>query len=199
LSVGEWWGALAGDLGLSGSPVVEGQVQRMQQGADPLTGTQLRRPVAPRSMTASWVDPETGRIRASTKELRPLGGWDMAFGAPKSVSLAYVFGSDDVKRDVLEAHQVAVKAALTVLEREACFVRLGAHGRDRRPGSGILAAVFDHALSRMARAEDGSVTIDPHLHTHVLVANFTRAVAGCRSVVTILAARQKAASLTSRA
>jgi conjugative relaxase-like TrwC/TraI family protein len=178
LTLGAWWGEVAAELRLVGERVLPGQVVRMQQGADPGTGRELRRNAKPRSVPVSWVDPESGRVVAGTKELRPVGGWDLAFGAPKSISLAYVLASDDVKRDVIEAHQAAVRAALMILQREACWVRLGAQGRDRHPGSGILAAIFDHALSRRARAADGSLTIDPHLHTHVLVANYTQAPNG---------------------
>ena len=63
------------------------------------------------------------------------------------------------------AHDAAVTQALEYVQREACWVRLGTGGHRLDDGSGLLAAAFRHRTSRAG---------DPHLHTHVLVANFTR-------------------------
>ncbi len=57
-------------------------------------------------------------------------------------------------------------AAVGYLEREACWTRRGHAGAERVRGEGFVGAAYRHRLSR-AR--------DPQLHTHVVVANLTRA------------------------
>lgn len=47
----------------------------------------------------------------------------------------------------------------------ACVVRRGAGGTNVQAGDGFVAAAFRHRTSRAG---------DPHLHTHLLVANLTR-------------------------
>jgi conjugative relaxase-like TrwC/TraI family protein len=59
-----------------------------------------------------------------------------------------------------------VAAAVEYLEREACRTRRGHGGSERLPGEGFVAAAYRHRLSRAG---------DPQLHTHVVVANLTRA------------------------
>jgi conjugative relaxase-like TrwC/TraI family protein len=75
--------------------------------------------------------------------------------------------SDDgrVRREISEAHERAWQVALAYLEREACVVRRGRGGVVREHGEGFVAAAFRHRTSRAQ---------DPHLHTHVVVANMTR-------------------------
>lgn len=104
-------------------------------------------------------------------------GFDLTFSAPKSVSVLYALADPLVRAEVVEATSVAVEEAVRWLEREACFVRRGSNNRDskpapfeqfgtrRLPGVGFIAAGFRHRTSRAG---------DPHLHTHVLVANLTR-------------------------
>src|SRR5262249_52964653 len=55
------------------------------------------------------------------------------------------------------------------LEQEACVVRRGKGGLARGHGEGFVAAAFRHRTSRAQ---------EPHLHTHVIVANMTRAEDG---------------------
>lgn len=63
-----------------------------------------------------------------------------------------------------DAHEAAVDAALAALETEACRVRRGKGGATVLPGDGFVAAAFRHRTSRAG---------DPHLHTHVVVANLS--------------------------
>ena len=65
-----------------------------------------------------------------------------------------------------DAHDAAVDAALAVLEDEACRVRRGRGGARVLAGDGFVAAAFRHRTSRAG---------DPHLHTHVVVANLAHA------------------------
>lgn len=109
--------------------------------------------------------PETGELLAS-HPARKVAGFDLAFRAPKSVSLAWGLAQDaEVAEQVREAHRAAVGAALGYLEREAGFTRRGAGGSERVAGTGLAAAAFEHRTSREG---------DPLLHTHVVVANLVQ-------------------------
>lgn len=98
-------------------------------------------------------------------------GFDCTFNAPKSVTLLFALGSDETRRQVGAAHDAAVDAALAVLEAEACRVRRGRGGAEVLPGEGFVAAAFRHRTSRSG---------DPHLHTHVVVANLARSASDGR-------------------
>lgn len=101
-------------------------------------------------------DPGTGEL------LRRRGrvpGFDVTFSAPKSVG---VVDRAEVRAAVQRAHDVAVAEGFSYLERHAAFGRRGTDGVERVEGDGLIAAAFVHRTSRAG---------DPHLHTHVLVAN----------------------------
>src|SRR5215210_4560477 len=51
--------------------------------------------------------------------------YDLTFSAPKSVSVLYAAGDDDLSCALVDAHEAAATAALAHLEREACGVRRG--------------------------------------------------------------------------
>src|SRR5204862_3860 len=74
----------------------------------------------------------------------------------------WALGSAAVSDEVVAAHEAAVDAALAVMETEAARVRRGKAGWDVEPADGFVAAAFRHRTSRAG---------DPHLHTHVVVAN----------------------------
>ncbi len=99
-----------------------------------------------------------------------MSGYDLVFSCPKSVSLLHALTDDEqVRREISEAHEQAWQAALGYLEREACIVRRGKGGAVREHGEAFVAAAFSHRTSRAQ---------DPHLHTHVVVANMTRTADG---------------------
>lgn len=139
---GRWIGAGAEELGLDG---------RVDADA-------LRAVLAGRA-------PDDGVRLVRTRSDR-IPGFDLTFRAPKSVSVLFGLGEQDIAREVRAAHDVAVDAALAFLEREACGTRRGTNGVDSVDGSGFVGAAFRHRTSRAG---------DPHLHTHVVVANLTRA------------------------
>ena len=64
-----------------------------------------------------------------------------------------------------QAHLAAWQAALSYLEQRACVTRRGKNGVLRERGPGFVAAAYQHRTSRAQ---------DPHLHTHVIVANMAR-------------------------
>ena len=105
--------------------------------------------------------PGTGEALVAPVEDR-LPGYDLTFSAPKSVSLLWAFGNERTAEIARAAHDHAVTEALKVAEEEACFVRRGHAGRYVLQGEGLVAAAFRHRSSRAG---------DPHLHTHVVVAN----------------------------
>jgi conjugative relaxase-like TrwC/TraI family protein len=159
-TAGEWFGEAAASLGLVGA-VAHGALERLVQGLHPTDDRVLRTPVAPREVRVRALD-AAGEPVTHARILRPVGGFDFVFSAPKSISLAHALGSTAVRRDVLAAHHAAVHATLRMLERDTAFVRLGAQGRRRERALGIVAALYTHRTSR---------ALDPHLHTHVAIGN----------------------------
>jgi len=89
-------------------------------------------------------------------------GFDITASAPKSVSTLFAIGDDQTRVDVLAAHDTAVGVMVDWIEAHA-------HTRYRINGQvavvdaeGIIAATFRQHTSR---------SLDPQLHTHVVVAN----------------------------
>src|SRR6266511_601752 len=165
-SPGIWTGSGAVELELSGV-VEDGDLGTLLRGVDPASRETLRAPVRERTITVRTLDLETGDWREEQKRLAPLSGYDLVFSCPKSVSLLHALTDDEnVRREISEAHEAAWQAALGYLEREACLVRRGKGGRVREHAEGFVAAAFRHRTSRAQ---------EPHLHTHVIVANMTRA------------------------
>ncbi len=140
---GRWIGSASAELGLAGQ-VEPDALTAMLTGRNPATGEPLGLRSAP------------GR--------EPVPGFDLTFSAPKSVSLTWALAGHPISGQVMEAHRAAVEAALSYMERSACWARRGKGGRTFVPGNGFLAAAYVHRSSR---------TGDPQLHTHVLVANAT--------------------------
>jgi len=111
-----------------------------------------------------------GQAPASGELLRRRGrvpGFDVTFSAPKSVSVVFEVGEAEVLAAVQRAHGVAVREGFGYVERQVAFGRRGTDGVERIEADGLIAAAFVHRTSRAG---------DPHLHTHVLVANL---VYGC--------------------
>ncbi len=116
----------------------------------------------------SGAHPLTGRqlsTRATT-----VSGFDLTFSAPKSVSVLYALADAEHAAAVMHAQRAAVDEALTYVDAHALSVRRGT-GDDRSIGRarGTVAALFVHDVSR---------ALDPHVHTHVVVANCTHGVDG---------------------
>ena len=142
---GYWLGDAAEDLGLQNLVNPE-QLTAMLTGRNPVDGSPLL------SMQGVRGD-------------GPVPGFDLTFSAPKSVSLTWALGDEATASEVLAAHRLSVEAALGYLQREGCWTRRGAGGREFVPGNGFIAAAYRHRSSRAG---------DPQLHTHVLIANATQ-------------------------
>jgi conjugative relaxase-like TrwC/TraI family protein len=135
---GEWVGAGGVALGLRGT-VNATELDRVLCGRHPATGEALGRVL-------------TARVP----------GFDLTFSAPKSVSVLFGIGDDELRAVLRDAHDRAVIDALGYMEREAAVTRRGPGGVHAIAGTGLIAAAFRHRTSRAG---------DPQLHTHVLVAN----------------------------
>jgi conjugative relaxase-like TrwC/TraI family protein len=125
----------------------------------------LTGPVDPDSFTALLEDRGPGG-RSLTAGVTPVAAWDLTFACPKSVSVLFGVGHGEVPGEVVAAHESAVRVALDYVETTAVAVRRGS-GDERHllPTGGVAAASFTHGLSR---------ALDPHLHSHVVVANLAR-------------------------
>ena len=138
----QWQGNGAEKLGLTGA--VDKQVfQQLLHGQTP-DGKPLH---------SKHINPENHR--AAT---------DYTFSAPKSVSIAALIQKD---KRVIQAHDEAVKTALSVLENRYAQtrVRRGPGIREKVQTGNILAATFRHETSREQ---------DPQLHSHCVVINATQ-------------------------
>lgn len=107
-------------------------------------------------------DPRTGQNLGRRYGEASVRGYDATFSAPKSVSVLFGLGDEEVRRQVVEAHERAVEAVLGWIESHA-------HTRMRRQGhimcvdtEGIMVGVFRQHTSRK---------LDPQLHTHAVIAN----------------------------
>jgi conjugative relaxase-like TrwC/TraI family protein len=147
-TTGQWLGRSAGLLGLAGS--VHGpQLTMLLEGIDPTTGRELSRSHA------------RVRVRA----------YDCTFAAPKSVSLLHALAEGAVPAEVQRCQQQAAAAAIGYLEGVAVVRRYdrSAKRRTSEPALGLLGCSFVHRTSR---------ALDPHLHSHVLVANLAQDSSG---------------------
>jgi conjugative relaxase-like TrwC/TraI family protein len=109
--------------------------------------------------------PASGERLSGPRSDPKVPGFDLCFRAPKSVSLLGALGPPDIRGEVLLAHETAVTSAVGFLQRSAIMVRRGHGGQSLLPAAGLVGAGFDHFTSRAS---------DPHLHSHVVVANLSR-------------------------
>jgi conjugative relaxase-like TrwC/TraI family protein len=112
--------------------------------------------------------PWTGRPMGSGRT--HVAGVDLTFSAPKSVSVLFALGGTEVAVRVAEAHRQAVSGAVAYVERHALgAVRSEGTERHVIPTSGMVAGAFTHAVNR---------NHDPHLHSHVVMANLVHGADG---------------------
>ncbi|HUZ20059.1 MAG TPA: MobF family relaxase [Acidimicrobiales bacterium] len=138
---GAWVGRGAAALGLAGSAVEAPGLRAVLRGVHPVTGELL--------------DAAHGRVQVTA--------FDCTFSTPKSVSILHALGPGDAAAEARAGHEASMQAALDHLERDAARVRRQV-GRERASlaADGLVGAAFVHRTSRAP---------DPHLHSHVLVAN----------------------------
>jgi conjugative relaxase-like TrwC/TraI family protein len=145
---GQWFGQGADSLGLSGEVAPE-DFRAILRGQRPDSAEVL--------------------VRNANGRTERRAGWDATFNAPKSVSVQALAGGD---AELTDAHRRAVSRALMELERYALSRQKG--GSEWVLTGNIVAARFDHIAARPAKGADDGYGPDPHLHTHVVIANMTR-------------------------
>jgi conjugative relaxase-like TrwC/TraI family protein len=115
----------------------------------------------------SGRSPRTDEILAGGRGRTPTNaGFDLTFTAPKSVSVLLAIGDEDMRQKILVAQERAALAGLDYLERHECFARRGTDGVNVIRAEGFVGAAYTHEMARSG---------DPHLHTHVVIANRVRA------------------------
>lgn len=137
---------------------------------------------------------ERGRWRINPAELRrfmeqrraprAVPAYDLVLRAPKSVSVLHALGEvlpvdelarrglpGNVAQEVLLAHHAAAADAISVVERQAAFVRCAG---GRVPVQGLVVAAFDHRSSRAG---------DPLLHSHHVIVNAGEGIDGRRGAL----------------
>ena len=153
----------------------------IQDGADPITRKLLGRAFPAHVSTADRVraltadlsahlsaDERAARIEqierqvARTNKNRAVHGFDFTFAPPKSVSVVWALGDAGVREQVEAAHHDAINHVVAMMEADSIRTRQGAGGVVQTETRGVIAAAFDHWDSREG---------DPHLHTHLVVAN----------------------------
>ena len=135
---GRWCGFGCREVGLQGE-VQPGQLRALLGGRHPVTGEVLGRRFGDSSARA----------------------FDATFSAAKSVSVLWALADDPrVRAEVTAAHDSAVEAALSWLERHGAVTRRGRDGVDQADTRGLVVALFRQHTSR---------TADPQLHTHAVI------------------------------
>jgi conjugative relaxase-like TrwC/TraI family protein len=112
----------------------------------------------------AWQDPRTGEQLGRAPRQDAMPAWDLVLRPHKDVSVLYALGDEATGRQVAEAHQAGVRAAVAYLDSQV-GTRTGRHGAEHVQGEGLLAVGFTHRTSRAG---------DPLLHTHLIVTNRTR-------------------------
>ncbi len=152
---GRWIGAgfphLADGTLHAGDVVTEEQLAFLiGEGRDPITGEALGRAYR----------------EFATSDRRAVAGFDFTFSIPKSASVLWAVSDATTQRVIVDAHHAAVADVLAFMEREVAATRMGVSDGSgsvaQMDVTGFIAAGFDHFDSRAG---------DPHLHTHVVIAN----------------------------
>ncbi len=115
--------------------------------------------------------PDSGGDLLAHRPSHRRAGWDLVLAAPKSVSLLVAMAPPPRAEQLAAAHAAAAADAVEWLQQRACWARRSGVlvGTD-----GLVAAGFDHRRSASG---------DPHVHTHVVLVNVTRAGDGVWSAL----------------
>ncbi|MFE2729190.1 MobF family relaxase [Kitasatospora sp. NPDC059327] len=130
----------------------------------------LRRQVGAVAFRAEYErDPAGGTelhhyiTRRTRPPRQPVAAFHPVFRPPKSVSLLWALGDEDVRAAVEKAHEEAIATTLAWIEDNALATRTGPGGVAQHDVTGgLVAAQFRHFDSRCG---------DALLHDHVLIAN----------------------------
>ncbi|WP_130840250.1 MobF family relaxase [Corynebacterium neomassiliense] len=112
-------------------------------------------PTSAREVLA-WVNSTQDNVRQA------VAGFDLTFSPVKSVSVLWALADKDTAGIIAAAHHAAVADALSWVENNALFTRVGVNGIQQLKTNGLVASEFTHFDTRAG---------DPDLHSHVLVSN----------------------------
>lgn len=120
-------------------------------------------PAAPEQAATAGDGAETREAdMTATPRRAHVNSYDLTFTMPKSVSILWATGDETTRRAIMACHFEAVDRTIGWLEDNVAAVRRGKGGAIQEKPLGLVAQRYDHWESR-----DG----DPHLHSHLLVAN----------------------------
>ena len=142
-----WMGSAAEALGLKGAVNREDHIRTLM-GQDPRSGQ--------------------GLLQGAGEDRRY--AWDLTFSAPKSVSIVWAVGNEDVRKGVEDAQTRAVEKVLEFIEQNFPLARQGSSskGTIEQVNAKLLAAAFLHGSSRPVDAQS---IPDPQLHIHLMLQN----------------------------
>lgn len=114
------------------------------------------------------LNPKNHEQLTERKNIERRVGYDFTFNASKSISLAYTFGNENDKKEILQAFKDSVKETMSEIETGMqTRVRQKGQNENRETGN-IIYGEFTHFTSRPV---DGIP--DPHLHSHCFIFNAT--------------------------
>lgn len=152
--------------------------RRMHDGAEPTTaemkeirfrvGAQMFRDE--RGMEPSNAQLAQFIAENSKAHQKAVAGYDLVFTPPKSISIAWGLGDEQLRRGIESAHERAIQDVIRHLEKNVVMTRRGRNGvRQIETSSGVIGTKFRHWDSRVG---------DPNLHDHVVIANRVQGVDG---------------------
>ncbi|MER7688722.1 MobF family relaxase [Streptomyces sp. NPDC097610] len=109
---------------------------------------------------------ELGKFIKQQEGAKPrsaVAGFDLVFSAPKSVSVLWALGDEQLRKTIEQAHVQAISDTMQWLEQHAAMTRTGVNGIAQEDVQrGLIATRFRHHDNRHS---------EPMLHDHVVVAN----------------------------
>ena len=114
--------------------------------------------------TLQGFAPRTGEALVQKAGENRRYGIDLTFSAPKSVSIAWALGDEDMKKGIEAAQDRAVERTLLFIEEKFALGRRGSakDGTITKERVQLLAAAYRHGSSR---------ELDPQIHTHLMLQN----------------------------
>ena len=152
--------------------------RRMHDGAEPTTAEmkEIRfRVGAQMFRDERGIEPSNAQLAQFVAEnskahQKAVAGYDLVFTPPKSVSIAWGLGDEQLRRGIESAHERAIQDVIRHLEQNVVMTRRGRNGvRQIETSSGVIGTKFRHWDSRAG---------DPNLHDHVVIANRVQGVDG---------------------
>lgn len=152
--------------------------RRMHDGAEPNTAEmkEIRfRVGAQMFRDERGIEPSNAQLAQfiaenSKAHQKAVAGYDLVFTPPKSVSIAWGLGDEQLRRSIETAHELAIQDVIRHLEKNVVMTRRGRNGvRQIDTAGGVIGTKFRHWDSRAG---------DPNLHDHVVIANRVQGVDG---------------------